>query len=87
MRKPDEPADLSKTTLVEGPDISEQHAIDAWESEGGRQSSALGARDLARTALTENAGWRASHNVGWRADSPHTTHRIKTTFPFQPFHE
>ena len=69
--KTDQRANSSKTTPMRATDTSEQHAIDAWESEGGRQSSAPSGPDLAGTALTNKTGWRASHNVGWRADDPY----------------
>ena len=52
------------------PGFSGGHAIDAWEDEGGGLAGTFSERDLAPTALTDNAGWRASNNVGWRANHP-----------------
>ena len=72
-RKTDQRADSSITSQIGATDVSEQHALDAWEGEGGTPSGALSRRDPARTALTDNAGWRASHNVGWQANDPHAT--------------
>lgn len=37
-----------------------QHAIDAWESEGGGSAAALGEVDAARTALADILRWRAN---------------------------
>ena len=47
---------------------STQHAIDAWESEGGGSAEAVGGSDAARTALADIAGWRANNNAGWLAN-------------------
>ena len=47
---------------------STQHAIDAWESEGGGSAEAVGGSDAARTALADIAGWRADNNAGWLAN-------------------
>jgi|RhiMethySRZTD1v2_1073278.scaffolds.fasta_scaffold763709_1 hypothetical protein len=44
-----------------------QHAIEAWESEGGSPASAPDECDL---ALAGNVGWRASDNAGWLANPP-----------------
>ncbi len=44
-----------------------QHAVDAWESEGGSVATVRDGRDL---ALAENPGWQASNNAGWLANSP-----------------
>ena len=66
-RNADEFENWSNTTGIRAPSFSGRHAIDAWEGEGGGPAGALGARDLALTALADNAGWRASNNVGWLA--------------------
>lgn len=66
-RNADEPENLSNTH-IRALSFPGQHAIDAWESEGGGPAGALGARDLGLAALADNAGWRASNNVGWRAN-------------------
>ena len=55
---------------IHGPSFPGQHAIDAWESEGGGPAGFLHERDLARTTLADNASWRASNTVGWRANHP-----------------
>jgi hypothetical protein len=65
----DEVENLSNSTGVRAPSSSGQHAIDAWESEGGGLRG--NGRDLGRTELGDNAGWRASNNAGWRANHPH----------------
>ena len=66
-RNADELEKLSDATDITAPGFSAQHAIDGWESEGGGPPGAFGERDLARGALTDNAGWRASNNAGWMA--------------------
>ena len=68
-RNADELENLSNAD-IRAPSFSGQHAIDAWESEGGGPAGALGERDLARTTLADNTGWRASNTVGWRANHP-----------------
>jgi hypothetical protein len=69
-RKADEFENWSNTTGIRAPSFSGEHAIDAWEGKGGGPAGALGARDLAATALADNAGWRASYTVGWLANHP-----------------
>jgi len=46
-------------------DSSGQHALDAWESEGGAEALGL---DAAHSALADDAGWPASNNAGWLAN-------------------
>ena len=43
---------------IHAPSFPGQHAIDAWESEGGGPAGFLHERDLARTTLADNASWR-----------------------------
>ena len=71
-RNADEGESLSLTTGTRAPGFSGQHAIEAWESEGGGTAGTgvVDERDLAPTALADNVGWRASNNVGWLANHP-----------------
>jgi hypothetical protein len=62
-RKGNEFGDRANATGDGQRDSSGQHAIAAWESEGGGPAEARGGLDLARTALTDNAGCRASNNA------------------------
>lgn len=68
-RNADELENLSNAE-IRAPGFSAEHAIDTWESEGGGPPSTFSERDLASTALADNAGWRASNNVGWLANHP-----------------
>jgi hypothetical protein len=61
-------ADLAAVTDDRPQDSSGQHAIDAWESEGGGSTAGFGGFDAARTALEDIAGWRANNNTGWEAN-------------------
>ena len=55
---------------IRAPGYSGEHAIDTWEDEGGGPAGPIDTRDLAQSALADNAGWRASNTVGWRANHP-----------------
>lgn len=57
---------LTKVTDDSPYDPLGQHAMDAWETEGGGSAEVL---DAARTALADIAGWRANNNAGWLANS------------------
>jgi hypothetical protein len=70
-RNADDSEDSSTIAKVRASSSAGQRAVEVWESEGGAQSGAHGGRDLGRTALADNAGWRASNNAGWRANHPH----------------
>jgi hypothetical protein len=69
-RKADELEKLSNSTRIRTPGNSEQHALEAWESEGGGHAGVFGEVDGARTAPTEKPGWRAANNTGWLANHP-----------------
>jgi hypothetical protein len=69
-RNADELENWSNTTGFRAPGFSGEHAIDAGGGEGGGPSGALYARDLALTALADNAGWRASDTVGLASHPP-----------------
>jgi len=64
-RKANEFGDLANATGDGQRDSSGQHAIAAWESEGGGPAEALGGLDL---TLADNAGCRASNNAERLAD-------------------
>ncbi|HEV2667408.1 MAG TPA: hypothetical protein VG324_21000 [Blastocatellia bacterium] len=68
-RRADELENLNNSA-IRAPSNSGQHALDAWESEGGGPAGVFGEVDRARTAPTEKVGWRASNNTGWLANHP-----------------